>query len=230
MSRFICFDIETLPSSDHSIAEHLRATIKPPATYKKPESIAEWMRENADDELNKKVAQTSLNGFLGSVFCICGVIVNTDDKEDQHFIISDGNEKVILQRFSEIIAKASSGVDLSFYEGVKYVGFNSLSFDLPFIIRRQLMHNVSIPHGFNNRKKHIDIMRLLGSDFRDMFSLSEACMALSIEHDDSFTGADVANAFKAGQINKIVNHCMDDVVALSKITRKAIDIGLIEAY
>lgn len=226
MNKFICFDIETLPSTDPAIAEHLRSTIKPPATYKKPESIAEWMRDNAEDELNKKMAQTSLNGFHGSIFCICGAILDTEKKEDSLFVLYDGGEETILKRFSEIIEKASIGV--SYGDGIKFVGFNSLSFDLPFIVRRQMVHDVTIPHGFSNRKYHIDMMRLLGSEYKDMFSLSEACKALSIPHDDTFKGADVAQAFRDGKSDKIINHCVDDVKALSLITHRAIDIGLID--
>ena len=42
------FDIESIPATDPQVRADILAAIKPPATFKKPESIAAWMRENAE--------------------------------------------------------------------------------------------------------------------------------------------------------------------------------------
>ena len=44
----IYLDIETIPSQDPALLAKFRGEVTAPATYKKPESIAEWLAENAD--------------------------------------------------------------------------------------------------------------------------------------------------------------------------------------
>ena len=46
MTLLFC-DIETLPTTDMEVIAEIAASIKPPGTIKKPESVAAWMAQNS---------------------------------------------------------------------------------------------------------------------------------------------------------------------------------------
>ena len=47
----IVIDIETIATQRMDVMDYIAATVKPPATYKKPESIAEWHKEQGPGHL-----------------------------------------------------------------------------------------------------------------------------------------------------------------------------------
>jgi hypothetical protein len=63
-------DIETLPTDRADVIDMLAASIKAPAQYKKPESIAQWLEENKASELDALHRKTALDGAFGHICCI----------------------------------------------------------------------------------------------------------------------------------------------------------------
>jgi DNA polymerase elongation subunit (family B) len=135
----IYLDIETLPASSPEVVEQLAATIKPPATYKKPESIAEWMRDNREAALAELVAKTSFNGMLGRIACICFAIDDCDPLS-----VADDDEDAMLAKFREAIQDATSvaanGRDV--YVPATIIGHNLVGFDLPFLKHRSIINRI----------------------------------------------------------------------------------------
>ena len=55
----LIFDIETIPSQHPDARAQARASIKPPGTLKKAESIAEWERESKPGAVEEAWLKTS---------------------------------------------------------------------------------------------------------------------------------------------------------------------------
>ena len=55
-------DIESIPSQHPDALAQVRAAIKPPATLKKPESIAAWWASEADAAAQEAWRKQSLDG------------------------------------------------------------------------------------------------------------------------------------------------------------------------
>jgi hypothetical protein len=66
----IFLDLETIPDQAPGALEAIRATIKPPANYSKPDTIAKWMSDNGPLEADKQWRKTALSGTSGQIICI----------------------------------------------------------------------------------------------------------------------------------------------------------------
>jgi len=66
----ITIDIETKPSTDDVVIQRIRDSIKPPAQYKKPESIEKWIKENGEAKAQELIDRTALDSSSGTIFCI----------------------------------------------------------------------------------------------------------------------------------------------------------------
>ena len=60
----IIFDLETVPSQHPDARELVRASIKPPGTLKKPESIAAWWANEADAAVEDAYRRQSLLSLI----------------------------------------------------------------------------------------------------------------------------------------------------------------------
>ena len=60
----IFIDVETIPSQAPGALEQVRASLKPPGTLKKPESIAAWWATEADAAADEAWRKQSLDGGL----------------------------------------------------------------------------------------------------------------------------------------------------------------------
>lgn len=112
-----------------------------------------------------------------------------------------------------------------FLEGVgrhhpQLIGFNSRNADFPILLQRGLVHGVSAPEFsrrpdrpwegvdyFSHGEWHIDLAEILGARSRDSRpSLHEIATACHIPGKFSTGGGDVADLWRAGQIDEIVRY------------------------
>ena len=70
MYKTLVLDIETVGTSRQDVIDSIAASIKPPATYKKAESIEAWYKEQGPDAIAEEEAKTSLSGAFGQIVCI----------------------------------------------------------------------------------------------------------------------------------------------------------------
>lgn len=146
------------------------------------------------------VAFTSLNGNFGRIICI-GYAQDKNPVE-----VLAGDEKEILTKFWEL-AKTTS----------QFVGHNLFDFDMRFIMKRSVIHNVrpTVP---------INFARYRSSPLYDTMmewehwapgarvSLSALGHILGIDHDKGgVDGSDVARLYAEGKIKEIKAYCARDV-------------------
>ena len=205
-------DIETIPTDLDWVIDDLRAKIKPPAQYKKPESIAEWMDANADIELAKAIHSTGLDGAFGRICCIGYAF---DDEPVQtvgtHLQMT---EHTILADFA---------ADINSRKITKIVGHNVFDFDLEFIKKRSIIKGVKIELPFLASKYDsifFDTMTKWSTQKR--ISMDKLARVLGIEGKVDVDGSMVWDMYQRGEDKAIADYCSDDVRMVREIYKRMI--------
>ena len=214
MTYLYC-DIETLPCGDPEIIAGFAASIKPPATFKKPESIAEWLRENKEQAVNDLVAKTSFSGLYGHIACIAwalddGEIVSTESWQ---------TERQAMQAFYEAV---TAYTDVAYSGGrtstsLTVVGHNIAGFDLPFMKHRSIILGIkpdaSIRRAMMAKpwdKEVNDTMLMWSPDRENRVSMDKLCKAFGIAGKCGFDGSMVAETWPVNP-QKVIDYCKDDI-------------------
>lgn len=205
-------DIETIPTDLDWVIEDLRASIKPPATYKKPESIAEWMEINAEQVLQDAIHATGLDGSVGRICCIGYAF---DDEPVQtvgtHLQMT---EHTILADFA---------ADINSRKITKIVGHNVFDFDLEFIKKRAIIKGVKIELPFFASKYDsifFDTMTKWGTQKR--ISMDKLARVLGLKGKSNIDGSMVWDIFQRGEDQAIADYCADDVRMVREIYKRMI--------
>lgn len=215
----IFLDIETLPTDRPDVIEMLAASIKPPATYKKSDSIAQWMAENQASELDALHRKTALDGAFGRLCCI-GVAI--DDDEPGAFV---GNEHKMLTDFADYLDSLGGNKYTTLF-----VGHNIAAFDLRFLMQRYMVNRIKVPflikYGATAKPwesdKVFDTM-VQWAGVGGKVSLDKLCMALGIQSPKGgITGATVYDHWLAGEIDEIALYCKKDVEATRQVFHRMI--------
>ncbi len=97
-------------------------------------------------------------------------------------------------------------------------------FDIPFLTRRAIILGVNLPDSASwpRQPKAWDCFDTMHkwSGLRDRISLDDLCFALNIEGKGSFSGADVAPAYLAGEHEKIKDYQASDVRKVQQIVSR----------
>lgn len=117
-SRAIVFDIETGPLP-HEYLDMIVPEFSPPSNFKDPDKIA----ANLAEQKAKWIERAALSPITGKVLCI-GV---RDVDGSFYTIDGDGDEAVLLQQWKKLSERSHTET---------LVGWNTSSFDIPFLVRR----------------------------------------------------------------------------------------------
>ncbi len=207
-------DIETIPASDPAIIADIAAGITPPKTMSKAETIAAWEAETKPGFVKEAVAKTSFNGALGSV-CVIGWA--WDDEPVRFATIEKVSEATMLRAWVQLV-----GADADF--GPKIVVGHNVTFDIRFLWQRAIVLGVPMPSWFPKDPKPwgrdtFDTMTAFAG-VKDTISLDKLCKALGIPGKDDFDGSMVADAWAAGEVEKVASYCRADVERVRLIHRK----------
>lgn len=205
-------DIETVPCEDEAVRAEIAAGIVPPGNYKKPETIAEWEKNEKPRLIEEAFQRCGLDGGLGRVLCIGWAV---DDGKVQ--IAHEDEERLMLQLVTEELSVVLDRAPI-------IVGHNVAGFDLRFLWQRCVVNGV-FPSGLLNAMqakpwdKCINDTMLMWHP-QNKVSLAKLCKILGIPKDDPVDGSQVYALLKAGEIDKILAHCMSDVEAVRQIHRR----------
>ena len=210
----LTFDIETIPQKNISDIheEELQKKIKSYLKYN--DTPPEGM-----DEVRRLLMGT--NPFFGEIVCIGLKQINTTGQYDERALV--GTEKDILCEFWRILSKFQRGL---------FISYNGISFDVPFILKRSMVHQLTPTNKlFLDTRRfskfpHFDV-KLVLSDF-DRYqgcTLRLACEHLGVPSpkEGDIAAKDVAQAYEDGRIKEIAEYCLRDVTATYeayKITKK----------
>lgn len=213
----LVLDIETLPTNNAGVIADIRANIRPPATYKKPESIAEWLKTEGDAAAEQEIRKTGLDGAWGRV-CVIGWAI---DDQPATAIYSEENEPLLLGTINKIF----DDVPKADWFTTNIIGHNVLDFDLRFLVQRFVVNGIK-PHMLIARAaqaksweadKVFDTM-VQWAGTKNRISLERLCKALSIPTPKTdITGATVYDAVMAGRIADVAEYCKRDVEATRSV-------------
>lgn len=210
-------DIETLPTDRADVINMLAASIKAPANYKKPESVAQWLEENKATELDALHRKTALDGAFGRVCCI-GVAF--DDDEPGTFV---GTEPQLLTDFADYL----NSLQCDRYTTL-LIGHNIAGFDLRFLLQRYIVNRMPVPHLIKHAasakpwegEKVFDTM-CQWAGVGNRISLDKLCMALGVPTSKGgITGATVYDEWQKGNIEGIADYCKRDVDATRQVFKR----------
>lgn len=214
---YFYIDIETIPTDRTDVIESFASQVKPPATYKKPESIAQWIEENLASEIDAIHRKTALDGAFGQV-CVIGFAMD-DGPADAVF---EGSEADILNRFARLLELA----DCDRYT-TQFIGHNITDFDLRFLVQRYMVNRIPVPPVLKDAAfaKPWDIHKVFDTmtqwaGIGNRVSLDKLCKALSIPTPKGdLDGSKVWDYVKAGKLNEVVEYCKRDIEATREIHR-----------
>lgn len=215
MYKTLILDIETVGTSRKEVIDYIAASVKPPAAYKKPESIAKWHEEEGPTAIAEAVAKTGLDGAFGQVVCIG---YNTGETGTQ--LVYGLDEKEVLTRLNTML-----DTDVKDVAATSVVGHNVSSFDLRFLMQRYIVNGIK-PHILIKRaaeakpwesEKVFDTM-VQFSGVGNRISLDKLCMALSIPSPKGdMDGSMVSKAVADGKISEVAAYCKRDVEATKAV-------------
>jgi predicted PolB exonuclease-like 3'-5' exonuclease len=210
MRHTIYLDIETIPDQRPGAIDEYRAEVKAPAQYKKADSIAAWLAENREAEAEAAWLKTSFDGGAGQIVAI-GFAVDDEPADCYHHVagLSVASENGILKAFFDAVVTPLGA-------GTTFVGHNLIGFDLPFLWKRAMVHQIKPPIWFPRAPKPwservADTMLLWDPTQRAGGSMARVCRALGIEGKGDIDGSQVWPMVREGRIAEVADYCRGDV-------------------
>lgn len=184
---------------------------------------AQYLTRNKEDETSQTIyPRAGIYAEFGRIICIsCGYITGAGpEKKIVIKSFAGDDEKKLLFEFSEMIKKWSG-------EGPKYLcAHNGKEFDFPYLCRRIIINDLTIPGLLNMSGKkpwevnHLDTMDLWKfGDFKSYTSLNLLAHALNIPTPkDDIDGSMVWEVYwKEKNLDRIIMYCQKDVVTVAQI-------------
>ncbi|MFH1430780.1 MAG: ribonuclease H-like domain-containing protein [Candidatus Uhrbacteria bacterium] len=132
--------------------------------------------------------------------------------DEDNFHYEPGTEQECLERFWKMIAKAD-----------RVITFNGRAFDMPWLLTRSLVRGVRATRNIMpprySTSFHVDLADLLAFyGATRHYALSFWCKMLNIESSKGdISGAEVPEAYRRGEYERIARYCMQDVRATAEL-------------
>ena len=222
-------DIETAGTTDPETIREIESGITAPANYTKPESIAQWMETKGQAAKREAVSRTALDAALGSIISIAWA---TDDMDHPQCLVRDPSEetdKELLLNFVSVIEhKLKSGAIKSPTDGDLihvpdfYPIAHNATFDLGYLFRRMVINGIRPGFRFPSPSswrygRDYGCTMVEWAGHKDRISLDRLCRALGVPSPkaDGVDGSNVGELWKAGELDKVREYNVADVVAVS---------------
>jgi len=218
ISKILFLDIETVPISyEFGALEEKTKQL----WDKKTKYLQERDRLTAEEIYEK----AGIYAEFGKIICISvGFLVQVKgDAQIRLKSFANKNEKFLLQEFIDLLN--------SYYNHESYIlcAHNGKEFDYPYISRRLLINELKLPKLLNNAGKkpweinNIDTLELWKfGDYKHYTSLELLTHIFNIPTPkDDIDGSQVAKIFyEENDLDRIINYCEKDVVAMMQLFRK----------
>jgi 3'-5' exonuclease len=218
LEKILFLDIETVPVEENfsDLNENIQKHWSRKYQYIKHDEMI--------DEAEGFAKQAGIYAEFGKIICISIGRIKFENQEKILSIKSffGDDEKILLQEFSELLTHKNN---------FKFVcGHNIREFDIPFISRRMLIHQVELPDLFDvSGKKNYELDYLIDTlncwkfgDFKHYTSLALLADLLQIPTPKfDIEGKDVARVYyKENDLSRIEKYCKHDVAAVANLFMK----------
>lgn len=213
MSRKIFLDIETLPPQEELRDEVMQRVLD--EVQQKGEPVSEQELARLADERFRSLA---LQGEAGRILTI-GLIIEEAGQIKQQGLLGRERETRRFHLDEARTLQAFWNLVRSFdmYRDV-FIGHNILDFDLPFILKRSIIHRVqpslALPFRRFQQQPIYDTMWEWGC-WRQKVKMQELAQALGLDSPktEEMDGGRVYDAYRQGWHEEIARYCMRDVEA-----------------
>lgn len=227
LDQLLLLDIETTPGV--SSFDQLPERMKPLWLDK----IAKTAPESANGE-EAYADRAGLYAEFGKIVCISVGFFYVENNRYQLRMKSfcDDDEKVVLNSFLELINKFHIK-----FPRFQFAGHNIKEFDLPFICRRSVIHQLSLPqplqlHGFKPWElPMLDTMHLWRfGNYKDYTSLKLLTAILDIPTPkDDIDGSMVGKVYwEERDLERISGYCQKDVIAVAQLVLRFKGVPLLQ--
>lgn len=213
LNNILFIDIETVPEEQNfiSLDDEMKQLWEQKTQYQRKD---DFTPEDFYD-------RAGIWAEFGRIVCIsAGFFINKGDIRNFRVTSFFGTEKKILTDFSNLL-------DNHFNQPQHALcGHNAKEFDIPFIARRMIINQIAIPQKLNLFGKkpweilHLDTLELWKfGDFKHFTSLKLLTKILGIPSPKGdIDGSQVANVYYIEKdIDRIINYCEKDVIAVAQI-------------
>lgn len=213
----IFIDIETIPVCDTATEADIRASIRPPANYSKPESVEKWLAENSESKVQEIIHARGLKAETGRIICI-----GVSDVDGDLSVVGGADERGILENFIMAVEKKAS-LDLPSIGTVPptdvFLVAHNADFDIGYIRRRAWATKLRLPRWFpgpNSRVgKDYGCTMVRWAGYKDRISLANLCLALGVPSPKGdIDGSMVWAAYEDGRLSEIMTYCGKDTLAM----------------
>ncbi len=222
----ITFDIETIPSQKTDARAAVLATIKPPATLKKPESIAAWWATDSAAAVEDAYRKQSFDALHGEIISIAAA--GPDGQEWTQCREQGQGEAELITEFGRTVRKwlddaAGRTPDGRIFADMDpwLIGHNA-AFDLGFLWRRCAMLGVRLPFKLPTPAaragQHYGCTMTLWAGYGKTVSLDALCRGMGIPTSKGdMDGSQVFDAWQAGEYERIAAYNLQDVKATTEV-------------
>jgi DNA polymerase elongation subunit (family B) len=204
----VVLDIETIQAPRAEWA-HLVGKEHPPEEESSRHGGLDLFEAGAAEEArhaeDEQYAKSAFDGTFSKIVCI-GLLEFSDQMEARSAVAWYGsNEKELLRQFWARIAQDRPTL---------FITHNGLGFDLPFIKKRSIIHQVKPSYDINLAKFRAepvyDTMAIWSNwDTRGWVKLDVLARALHVET-KSGSGSQVAEMWEKGQGQELARYCLQD--------------------
>ena len=224
LDHILFLDIETVPEFEtyEELSEERQALWEEKTQYQRKDDFS------AKDFYHK----AGIWAEFGKIVCI-SVGFFTFKESERNFRTKSyhGNEKDVLTNFKKLLEE-------HFYKHHHLLcAHNGKEFDFPYIARRMIIHDISLPAKLNLFGKkpwevpHLDTMELWRfGDYKHFTSLKLLTNILGIATPkDDISGNQVRDVFYVEKnLERIFSYCEKDVIAIAQIVLKYKQLPLLE--
>lgn len=216
VNNILFLDIETVPqfSSYNELPDDWRKLWDT-----KSNSLIKYHEGETNESLYPRAG---IYAEFGRIICISCAVLQGAGNERKAIVKSfaGDDEKKLLQQFTEMLNKWANG------ESKYLCAHNGKEFDFPYLCRRMIVNNLSIPSVLNISGKkpwevnHLDTLELWKfGDFKSYTSLNLLAHTLGVPTPkDDIDGSMVWEVYwKEKNLPRIVTYCQKDVVTVAQI-------------
>lgn len=213
LNNILFLDIETIPENEdfNTLDTELQELWEQKTKYQRKE---EYSAEEFYD-------RAGIWAEFGKIVCISvGYFVNKQDIRNFRVTSFFGEEPAILKDFNNLLN--------NHFNQAQHLlcGHNIKEFDIPFLARRMIINNITIPNKLNLFGKkpweipHLDTLELWKfGDYKHYTSLKLMCKVLGIPSPKGdIDGSQVGQVYYVDKdIDRIITYCEKDTIAVAQI-------------
>lgn len=239
----IFIDVETIPSQAPGALEQVRASLKPPGTLKKPESIAAWWATEADAAADEAWRKQSLDGGLQGELMSIAICEDGGREWVRCRAPGEPEDELLHALFAQVdgwtVADAERLLDgraANFPVDDHMLVAHNAAFDIGYLWRRATALGVPrprwLPGPMARAGRDFTCTMQLWAGYGGRVSLDALCRALKVPSPkEGIDGSQVFDAWLAGEHERIARYNLADAKACREVFHRLVGVpGALARY